>query len=119
MTGTPFDSAGSSIPVTVVTKGDVPPEDKGQQVLVLDPALHDHPAGQECVACAAAIDIRAKLFDVLQQARADGHPLHSVVVDARQLKTPQTIVDRLNPQSPAVGLRDHTVMKSFHLARVL
>ena len=70
---TPFDKASSSIPVTVVTtahaKQYAPP---GAKLLHLDPALHQHEAGNECVACAARGDIRAMLFDLLKAERRIG-----------------------------------------------
>jgi hypothetical protein len=118
---TPFDRASSSIPVTVVTSGaaeqyTVP----GAKLLHLDPALHQHDAGNECVACAARGDIRAMLFDLLQSSRAEQRPLISVVVDASDLDDAKPIIDRLETGTvPAFGLRDHTVLRSFHLSRVI
>lgn len=111
----PFTPLPRSVPVTVVTSGDLPPADT---VLTLRPALHEHAAGAECVACAAAGDIRAMLFDLLTETRTGGHaPLAGVVVDARALRDPQPIIDRLVPgRIPALGLRDHAVARSFHLA---
>jgi G3E family GTPase len=118
---TPFDKASSSIPVTVVT---TPGADKfaepGATLLHLDPALHEHEPGTECVACAARGDIRAMLFDLLQSARAGQRPLTSVVVDASGLASAKPIIDRLERGTvPAFGLRDHTVARSFHLSRVI
>lgn len=118
---TPFDKASSSIPVTVVTT----PEglrfvEPGARRLHLEPALHEHDPGGECVACAARGDIRALLFDLLQTSRAEQRPLISVVVDASDLKDAKPIIDRLETGTvPAFGLRDHTVLRSFHLARVI
>lgn len=118
---TPFDKAGSSIPVTVVTTGGAEKyADKAGRVVRLEPALHEHAPGTECVACAARGDIRAMLFDLLQEARAEGRPLTSVVVDASALKDARPIIDRLEAGVvPAFGLRDHTVARSFHLSRVI
>ena len=118
---TPFDKASSSIPVTVVTSGDatryVGP---GDRLLHLEPALHDHPQGSECVACATRGDIRALLFDLLQSSRSEQRPVAAVVVDAAGLRDPKPIIDRLEAGVvPAFGLRDHTVARSFHLSRVI
>lgn len=86
----------------------------------LEPALHEHQAGTECVACSARGDIRALLFDLLQSSRAEQRPLTSVVVDASDLKDAKPIIDRLERGVvPAFGLRDHTVLRSFHLSRVI
>jgi len=118
---TPYDRTASSIPVTVVTSpaglGAVEP---GARVLHLEPALHEHQPGSECVACAARGDVRALLFDLLQRARSEQRPLLSVVVDASAIKDSKPIIDRLETGTvPAFGLRDHTVLRSFHLARVI
>ncbi|HWA17566.1 MAG TPA: hypothetical protein VG757_01085 [Devosia sp.] len=116
---TPFEPAPVSIPVTVVTHGPVA-ADPGVRVLHLEPALHDHEPSTECVACAARGDIRAMLFDLLQASRADHRPLAAVIVDASDIKDAQPIIDRLERgKLPALGLRDHTVSKSFHLSRVI
>lgn len=118
--GTPFDKATSSIGVTVVTSDAVPQQPDDVAVLKLEPSLHDHPQGQECVACAAAGDVRAMLFDLLSEARSGARkPFSRVMIDASRLADPQPIIDRLDPHSPAVGMRDFTVARSFHLTRVI
>ena len=119
---TPFDKASASIPVTVITSPDAAPfTDPGAAVLRLEPALHEHDPGNECIACAARGDIRALLFDLLQKSREpQANPVLSVVVDASRLKNPKPIIDRLEKGTvPAFGLRDHTVARSFHLSRVI
>ena len=118
---TPFDKASSSIPVTVVTSGGAASyAGPGDKLLHLEPALHEHDAGSECVACAARGDIRALLFDLLQSSRSEQRPLTAVVVDASDLKDPKPVIDRLEAGIvPAFGLRDHTVARSFHLSRVI
>ena len=118
---TPFDKTASSIPVTVVT---TPGAEKfalpGAKILHLEPALHEHDPGNECVACAARGDVRALLFDLLQSSRAEQRPLTAVVVDASDLNDAKPIIDRLERGIvPAFGLRDHTVARSFHLSRVV
>jgi hypothetical protein len=117
---TPYDGAPALIPVTVVTQGAVAAA-RGTAVLRLTPPLHDHTAGAECPACAARGDVRALLFDLLQAARAPGGtPLREVIVDASALADPQAVVERLERgRVPAFGLRDHTVARSFHLAKVV
>jgi hypothetical protein len=121
MSGTPFDKASSSIPVTVVTTpGAEKYADPGARLLHLEPALHEHEPGSECIACAARGDIRALLFDLLQSSRADRQPLTGVIVDASALKDAKPIIDRIEAGVvPAFGLRDHTVARSFHLSRVI
>ena len=119
---TPFDKSTESIPVTIVTTtGAGQFADPGASIVRLEPALHEHDPGSECVACAARGDVRALLFDLLQKSREPGsNPVVSVVVDASALKDPQAIVDRLKRGVvPAFGLRDHTVLRSFHLSRVI
>ena len=119
---TPFDRASSSIPVTVVTNAAALKfAEPGATRIHLEPALHEHDPGNECVACAARGDIRALLFDLLQKSREKGeNPLVSVLVDASDLRDPKPIIDRLEKGVvPAFGLRDHTVARSFHLARVV
>lgn len=119
MTGTPFDKLSSSIPVTIVTRGPIPARDEETALIHLDPARHDHAPGTECIACAASGDVRAMLFDLLTEARYEKRPLHAVIIDASDLKDAQPVIDKLDPHTSAFGLRDHTVLRSFHLSRVL
>ena len=119
MPGTPFDKATSSIPVTIVTHGPMPARDDDSALIHLDPALHNHAPGSECVACAAAGDVRAMLFDLLTESRQEERRLQSVIIDARDVKDTLPIVAKLDPHTSAVGLRDHTVLRSFHLSRVI
>jgi len=122
MSSTPFDKATSSIPVTIVTTADgLRFVENGAARIRLEPALHDHDPGSECIACAARGDIRALLFDLLQRSRLPGeNPVLSVVIDATELNDPKPIIDRLEKGVvPAFGLRDHTVARSFHLSRVI
>lgn len=119
---TPFDKAATSIPVTVVTKVEALAQiGKGDALIRLEPALHQHDTGSECVACAARGDIRALLFDLLQRSRQPGeNPLRAVIVDASALTDPGDVISRIDRGAvPAFGLRDHTVARSFHLSRVL
>jgi len=115
----PFDPLPASVPVTVVTQGPVAAA-SGDRVIHLEAALHEHEPGDECVACAARGDIRAMLFDLIQASRSDLRPLTSVLVDATDLKDAQPVIDRLERgKVAAFGLRDHTVARSFHLAKVV
>ncbi len=119
---TPFDSAPASIPVTVITSRDaLGAAEPGAARIRLEPALHEHEPGSECIACAARGDIRALLFDLLQRSRQPGeNPVLSVIVDATDLRDAKPVIDRLERGViPALGLRDHTVARSFHLSRVL
>ena len=119
---TPFDRANASIPVTIVTgHTPLPPREPGGAVLRLDPSPHDHAPGGECIACATRGDVRALLFDLLQRSRQPGeNPLRAVVVDATALDDAQPIIERLEPgKIPAFGMRDFTVLRSFHLERVI
>jgi hypothetical protein len=119
MTANPFEAAPVSIPVTLVTSGEVPPAPEAA-LLTLDAPLHRHPPGHDCPACAARVDIRAMLFDLMTEMQLGTvAPFRHVVIDARALPDVQPVLDRLDPLSPAVGLRDHTVARSFHLSRVI
>ena len=111
----PFTPAARPIPVTVVTEGDLPARDEATALIHLDPPPHDHAPGSECVACASAGDIRAMLFDLLVQSRDAGRELEGVVVDARDLSDAAPVLAGLDRAKPALGLRDHTVLKSFVL----
>ncbi|MHB1110517.1 MAG: hypothetical protein ACYCZU_09400 [Devosia sp.] len=118
----PFAKLARSIPVTIVTKFPVAgtTTDSGA-VIRMEPSRHDHTSGVECIACAAAGDIRAVLFDLLESARQGHRPAFSrVVVDASALPDPSGVIDRLIPgKLPALGLRDHAVAKNFHLLEVV
>ena len=115
---TPFAKTASSIPVTLLTVGDLPPPD--EEVAVLTLHEHNHADGVECIACVSANDVRAMLFDLLTEARLGMRkPFSRVVIDARELNDPKPVIDRLDPQAPAIAFRDHTVVRSFHLSRVI
>jgi len=109
------------IPVTLV---------RAQRFLAaLDPATallrlpantgHGHADGEQCPACAAQLDIRAQLFNLLEEARQGLRPPFSrVVVDASAVLDQARLVDALEGKLPAQALRDHTVARAFYLARV-
>lgn len=115
---TVFAKTASSIPITVLTVGDLPAADEEVAVLTLHP--HNHADGVECVACVSANDVRAMLFDLLTEARLGMRkPFSRVVIDARALDDPKPVIDRLDPHAPAIAFREHTVVRSFHLSRVI
>jgi hypothetical protein len=107
--------------VTVVTTPVAGTTDTGTAFIRIEPTHHNHASGVECIACAAATDIRALLFDLLESARQGHRPAFTrVVVDASALPDPQDVIDRLTPgRLPAHGLRDHAVARNFALAEVL
>lgn len=131
MMATPFDRTARAIPVTVVTGSDTGalPLDRladstpVDEVAVVRPpqAAHDHADGTECIACDARGDVRAVLFELLQEQRLGRRPaFSSVVLDLRGWGNPQRSIDRLIPgRQPAMAMRDHTVAKSFHLLKVV
>ncbi len=118
----PYARLPSPIAVTVLTRSAVGgTTDDGIAVIRMEPSRHSHASGVECIGCAAASDIRALLFDLLQSAR-DGHrPMFTrVVVDASALPDPSDVIDRLTPgKLPALGLRDHAVARNFRLVEML
>ena len=113
----PFAATRQAIAVTVLTEGELPLV-AGAAVVRIEPANgHDH-AGAECLVCNTRGNVRVRLFELLEEARTGAiAPFAAVVVDARQARDPQGIVDALVPgKLPAFGLRDHTVARRFKLA---
>lgn len=106
------------IPVQLVTPGEpLPAQQAGAALLVL-PANsgHGHPDGVACPACAAATDVRALLFDLLESARQGLRPEFSrVVVDARAVADADRVVAAVQGKLPATALRDHEVARRFRL----
>lgn len=113
----PFASLAQPIPVTVTGTPVVGTTTDGVAIIRMESPRHDHAPGTECVACAAQTDIRALLFDLLQSARQGLRPPFTrVVIDASALPDLAAVTDRLLPgKVPALGLRDHTVARSFRL----
>jgi len=107
------------IPVTLITEpGQLVPLD-GDTALLRLPANsgHGHADGTSCVACAAQLDVRAQLFNLLEGARQGLRPGFSkVVVDASAVADQSKVVDALTGRLPAQALRDHTVARRFYLA---
>lgn len=113
----PFTPTPRSIPVTIVTDASVLPPREGTAIIRIDTPLHAHAPGSECIACDARGNVRVLLFELLErQRRGETPPFTAVLVDATAASDPQAIVDALIPgRLPALGLRDHTVARSFHL----
>jgi G3E family GTPase len=73
-----------------------------------------------CLCCTVGSDIRSSLSDLLEAARARGRPLARVVIETTGLADPAPVVNQIVPGgAPALGLRDHTVARTFHLAGVV
>jgi len=115
----PFDSAGRSIPVTIVGPGGAMPlPGPGVAVLRLTSETgHAHGNGDFCPACEARTDVRALLFDLLEAARQGLRPeFCSVLVDATSLEDVEPVLAALEGRLPARAMRDHTVARRFRLA---
>ena len=112
----PFASSKASIPVTVVTAGNLPTLPPDAALVTMTDEGHDH-SGSECLVCNTRGNIRVLLFELLEQARLGSVPAFaSVMIDARRAADPQAVIDALIPgKLPAFGLRDHTVARSFQL----
>jgi hypothetical protein len=69
------------------------------------------------VACAGRGDVRAILFDLLEEVRLGMRPVFtSVVVDASAVIEPGVVIAALTGKLQATALRDHTVARRFYLA---
>jgi hypothetical protein len=107
------------IPVTLVTTaGRLLPLDGGTALVRLAANTgHGHADGFQCVACAGRGDVRAILFDLLEEVRLGMRPeFTSVVVDASAVVDSGVVVDALMGKLQATALRDHTVARRFYLA---
>jgi len=107
------------IPVTLISDpGRLVPLD-GNTALIRLPANsgHEHADGDTCVACATQTDVRALLYNLLEEHRRNMRPAFSrVVVDASAVADPSQVVAALSGKLPAQALRDHTVARMFYLA---
>ena len=107
------------IPVTLVTTaGRLLPLDSGTALVRLVANTgHGHADGFQCVACAGRGDVRAILFDLLEEVRLGMRPAFtSVMVDASAVVDAGVVVDALTGKLQATALRDHTVARRFYLA---
>lgn len=79
---------------------------------------HGHADGQSCVACAAQTDVRALLFNLLDETRLGRRPAFSqVIVDASGVANPELVIAALAGKLPATALRDHVVARTFKLEK--
>jgi hypothetical protein len=106
------------IPVTLVTApGRLVPLDSGTALVRLAANTgHGHADGFQCVACAGRGDVRAILFDLLEEVRLGMRPaFDSVVVDVSAVDS-AVVIAALTGKLQATALRDHTVARKFYLA---
>ncbi|GAB5428235.1 MAG: hypothetical protein Devi2KO_16940 [Devosia indica] len=107
------------IPVTLISDpGKLVPLD-GDTALIRLPANsgHGHADGEVCIACSGITDVRALLYNLLEEHRRNMRPAFSrVVVDASAVSDPAQVVAALTGKLPAQALRDHTVARMFYLA---
>jgi hypothetical protein len=106
------------IPVTLVTQPNQLVPLDGDTALIRLPANsgHGHADGDVCVACAAQVDVRAQLYNLLEsQKRGMRRAFRRVVVDARAVQDQTQVVAALTGKLPAQALRDHTVARTFVL----
>jgi len=113
-------SRTEQIPVTVVTQAQLMALDADTALLRL-PANsgHGHEDGASCIACAMRTDVRALLYNLLEEARQGLRPpFKQVVVDASAVKDAAVVFSALQGKLPAQALRDHTVARLFVLVGV-
>ncbi|MCP8882251.1 hypothetical protein NIM87_01920 [Devosia sp. XJ19-1] len=106
------------IPVTLLTEpGQLVPLDADTALIRLSAnSGHGHADGDTCVACAAQTDVRALLYNLLEEHRRDMRPAFTrVVVDASAVSDKTQVVAALTGRLPAQALRDHTVARMFVL----
>lgn len=73
-----------------------------------------------CMCCTAGSDIRATLNDLHALAATGGADFDRVIIETTGLADPAPLINDLTPGgSPALGLRDHIVARSFNLAGVV
>ena len=106
------------IPVTLITRAGQLAALNAETALLRLPANsgHGHADGDTCVACAAQVDVRAQLYNLLEEQRRGMRPAFSrVVVDASAVADKSQVVAALTGKLPAQALRDHTVARTFVL----
>lgn len=78
---------------------------------------HGHADGEVCIACSGQTDVRALLFNLIEEQRRGMRPaFQRVVVDASAVRDRQRVLDALTGKLPAQALRDHAVARLFFLA---
>ena len=119
----PFARRATSVPVTVVTDKAALSRFGGGDtaVLHLDPPLHAHDPGAQCIACESRGNVRVLLFELQEKLRLGmAEPFVRVVVDATDVADHDAVTDAIVPgKLPAFGLRDLTGARNFHLAEVV
>ena len=106
------------IPVALITEPGQLILVDGDAALIRLPANsgHGHADGDTCPACSAQTDVRAQLFNLLEEVRRGMRPEFSrVVVDASAVRNPAQVVAALRGELPAMALRDHQVARRFVL----
>ena len=115
----PFAARKQSAPVQIETDPERLAAVAGDGVAVvrLEAPAHAHADGGACIVCETRGDVRVTLFELLERERLGAvPPFTRVVIDASAASDIGAIVDALVPgRRPAVGLRDFTVARSFHL----
>ncbi len=112
-------SKAAPVPVTLIIEAGQPVGLDSSTALLRLPANsgHGHADGEVCVACAGQTDVRALLYNLLEEQKRGMRPAFSrVVVDASAVADPQQVILALTGKLPAQALRDHTVARMFYLA---
>ncbi len=107
------------IAVTLITEpAKLLPLDRDTVLLRLSAnSWHGHADGDTCPACAALTDVRALLYNLLEQAKQGTRPpFRKVLVDASAVADQARVIDALTGRLPAQALRDHAVARLFYLA---
>ncbi len=108
----------TQIPVTLITNPSQLLALESDTALIRLPANtgHGHADGDQCLACAAQTDVRALLYNLLEEHRRDMRPAFSkVIVDASAVADTSQVIAALTGRLPAQALRDHTVARMFYL----
>lgn len=107
------------IPVVVVTEPGKLLAIEPDTALLRLPANsgHGHADGVHCIACAMRTDVRALLFDMVEEVKLGLRPSFGrVVVDASAVTDAAAVIAALQGRLPAQALRDHAVARLFYLA---
>lgn len=103
------------IPVTVALSEIVPDPNVALVRLARLPG-HDH-GRNPCPGCMAALDVRARLADLLAAMEVEGEvPFSEVLVLASDTASAEDARRALRGEVPARALRDHQVARRFELS---
>ncbi|SFZ82072.1 hypothetical protein SAMN02983003_0864 [Devosia enhydra] len=110
------DGLPQRIGVKIVDGGPALVGGPGVAVLRLS-APHAHEGGAACPACEAALDLRSRLWSLVEEARMGLRPgFSTVLVDASLLPDSAGLADMLVPgRVPARSLSHHMVARRFVL----